>query len=456
MLIMTFLAIWGTMRGHGPFLTQSPAENALALQLFLLMTAAPLMLLAVVIEEERRSKEALRESKDLMGLAAEAADVAMWAWDVSGNDGWMTERGRSMFGLKPDAHLDLPAVADHVHPDDRAARESAIQRALENRGEYEMEYRVQRPDGSVRWINGRGRCVEPDDGSGLKLFGVSMDVTVRKEAEVSAAQEREELAHLSRVALLGEMAASLAHELNQPLAAIVANANAAQRFLARDDVNLQEIREILGDIASDGHRGSDVIRGIKAMVRKVEGKRVAVDVNAMIHDVVRLARADAHARRCQLATDLEPELPPVLGDPVQLQQVLLNLVINALDALRTSPADECRVEIKSRRVGAESVEVSVSDHGPGLPADAPARIFQRFYSTKRDGMGMGLAIARSIVEAHSGTLDAENAEGGGARFWFRVAVHEVGSDGGTNDESAASHPAGPGSEETPLTTIPAL
>ena len=176
----------------------------------------------------------------------------------------------------------------------------------------------------------------------------------------------------------------------------------------------------------------------------------------MIHDVVRLARADAHARRCQLATDLEPELPPVLGDPVQLQQVLLNLVINALDALRTSPADECRVEIKSRRVGAESVEVSVSDHGPGLPADAPARIFQRFYSTKRDGMGMGLAIARSIVEAHSGTLDAENAEGGGARFWFRVAVHEVGSDGGTNDESAASHPAGPGSEETPLTTIPAL
>jgi len=131
-------------------------------------------------------------------------------------------------------------------------------------------------------------------------------------------------------------------------------------------------------------------------------------------------------------------------------------VINALDALRTSPADQCRVKITSRRVGAESIEVSVSDHGPGLPADAPARIFQRFYSTKRDGMGMGLAIARSIVEAHSGTLDAENAEGGGARFWFRVAVHEAGGDAGTVDKNAAGHPPGPAGEETPLTTIPAL
>ena len=144
MLIITFLAIWGTMRGHGPFLTQTPAENALALQLFLLMTATPLMLLAVVIEEERRSKEALRESKDQMGLAAEAANAAMWVWDVSGDDVWMTERGRSLFGFKPDARIDFAATIDRVHPEDRAAREGAIRRALETRGEYEMEYRVQR------------------------------------------------------------------------------------------------------------------------------------------------------------------------------------------------------------------------------------------------------------------------------------------------------------------------
>ena len=143
MLIITFQAIWGTMRGHGPFLAQTPAENALALQLFLLVTATPLMLLAVVIEEERRSKEALRESANLMGLAAEAANLAMWVWDVSGNDVWMTERGRSLFGFKPDARLDFAATFDRVHPEDRTARESAIKRALETRGEYDMEYRVQ-------------------------------------------------------------------------------------------------------------------------------------------------------------------------------------------------------------------------------------------------------------------------------------------------------------------------
>ena len=157
MLIMTVQAIWGTMRGHGPFLAQTPVENALALQLFLLVTATPLMLLAVVIDEERRSKEALRESANLMGLAAEAGNLAMWVWDVSGNDVWMTERGRSLFGLAPDARLDFAATFDRVHPDDRAAREGAIPQALQTRGEYDMEYRVQQADGDVRWIHGRGR-----------------------------------------------------------------------------------------------------------------------------------------------------------------------------------------------------------------------------------------------------------------------------------------------------------
>jgi PAS domain S-box-containing protein len=424
MLIITFQAIWGTMRGHGPFLTQSPAENALALQLFLLMTAAPLMLLAVVIEEECRAKEALRESKDRMDLAVEAANVAMWVWDVSGDDGWMTERGRSLLGLKPDAPVDYAALLDRVHPEDRAAREAAIKHALATRGEYEMEYRVLQPDGGVRWINARGRCGAPGDGTGLKLFGVSMDVTARKAAEAAAARDREELEHLCRVALVGEMAASLAHEVNQPLAAMVSNANAAQRFLANDDVDLREVREILTDISSDGHRASDVIRGIKDLVRKVEGQRAVVDVNLVIGEVVRLVRPDAHARGCELATGLEPGLPPVLADPVQLQQVLLNLVVNAFHAMHRSPRDERRVEITSCRADARTVEVSVRDRGPGLPFGAPSRVFERFYSTKRDGMGMGLAIARSIVEAHSGTIDAENADGGGARFWFRIPVHQ--------------------------------
>ena len=213
MLIMTFLAIWGTMRGHGPFLAQTPAENALQLQLFLLVTATPLMLLAVVIEEERRSKEALRESANLMGLAAEAGNLAMWVWDVSGNDVSMTEGGRSLFGLKPDARLDFAATFDRVHPEDRASREAAIRQALETRGVYDVEYRLQPTDGMARWIHGRGRCVSPDADTGPKLFGVSMDVTARKQAEASAAQKRAELEHVARVATLGELTTTLTHEL---------------------------------------------------------------------------------------------------------------------------------------------------------------------------------------------------------------------------------------------------
>jgi C4-dicarboxylate-specific signal transduction histidine kinase len=310
-----------------------------------------------------------------------------------------------------------------VHPEDRAARESAIKQALETHGEYELEYRVQLPDGSVRWISARGRYTSTTNGKGARLLGVSMDVTARKQAELEGAQQREDLEHLSRVALVGEMATSLAHELSQPLTAMVTNASAAQRFLARGEVNPDELRELLADIAADGLRAGDVIRGIKGMVRKVESERRAVDVNEVIANVLRLVRADALAHGCALATELESALPPILGDAVQLQQVLLNLIINAFDAMRKSPCDSCRVEIASRYVDTKSVEVSVRDFGPGLPADESARVFERFFSTKNDGMGMGLAIARSIIEAHTGTLGAENAEGGGARFWFRVPTH---------------------------------
>ena len=259
MLVVTFLAIWGTMRGHGPFLAQTPAENAVALQLFLLVTATPLMLLAVVIEGERRSKEALRASANLMGLAAEAGSLAMWVWDVSGNDVWMTERARSLFGLEPGARLDFAATFDRVHPEDRAAREGAIQQALQTRGEYEVEYRVQQADGPARWIYGRGRCVEPDDGTGPKLFGVSMDVTARKQAEASAAQKRAELEHVARVATLGELTTTLTHELKQPLTVIGINAYVGVRLLDAPEPDLQKVRSTLADICevTDARRRSD-------------------------------------------------------------------------------------------------------------------------------------------------------------------------------------------------------
>ncbi len=369
-----------------------------------------------------RAEKELAESKELMHLAASAANLGMWVWDVAKDEAWMTEEGRGLFDIPAATRIDYDAILQQVHPEDRSLREAAIQKAIETRGAYEMEYRILQSNGDIRWLIARGRCISKEHGKELKIFGVSMDVTARKKAERDALDQREELGHLTRVALLGEMATSLAHELNQPLTAIVANASAAQRFIANNAMDPEELRDILADIAASGLRAGKIIRGIKDMVGKAVGDRAALDVNDVIEDTLRLMRTDALTIECTLSTELTTPLPLVVGSAVQLQQVLLNLIINALDVMRVHRGPLCKIEIRSLLFSPQLIEVSVRDYGPGLPPDAPQKVFQRFYSTKKDGMGMGLSIARSIVEAHNGTLEASNADGGGACFRFRLPV----------------------------------
>ena len=424
MLIITFLAIWGTMRGHGPFLAQTPAENALALQLFLLVTATPLMLLAVVIEEERRSKEALGESANLMGLAAEAGNLAMWVWDVSGNDVWMTERGRSLFGLKPDARLDFAATFDHVHPEDRAARDGAIQQALQTRGEYEMEYRVREADGTARWIHGRGRWVWPDDGTGPKLFGVSMDVTARKQAEASAAQKRAELEHIARVATLGELTATLTHELRQPLAAILTNAYVGVCLLDAPEPDLQKVRGALADISDVTERAGEVIGGLRAMLKRdAAASMTHVDVNNVIRIVEGIAHGDAVAQKVAVYLDLSADVRPVTGDSIQLQQVVLNLMLNAFSAMSGNGPDGVRrLVMRTTSMDESRVLIEVHDSGTGIAAEKLETIFDPFTTSKPEGLGMGLSICRSIIERHGGTISAANNPDRGATFSITLPV----------------------------------
>ena len=418
MLIITFQAIWGTMRGHGPFLAQTPAENATALQLFLLVTATPLMLLAVVIEDERRSKEALRESANLMGLAAEAGNLAMWVWDVSGNDVWMTERGRSLFGLEPGARLDFAATFDRVHPEDRTAREGAITQALQTRGEYEVEYRVQQADGMARWIHGRGRGVGPDDGTGPKLFGVSMDVTARKQAEAAAAQKRAELEHVARVATIGELTATLTHELQQPLAAILGNSYVGRRLLDAPEPDLQEVRGTLDDIHEITERASEVIDGLRAMLKRDRTASLTnVDVNDVIRSVERIVHGDANLHRVTVHLDLSSDVRPVKGDSVQLQQVILNLMLNAFSAINGNGLDGRRlVVVRTNPIGESNVLVEVQDSGTGIAAEKLESIFDPFITSKPEGLGMGLSICRSIIERHGGKISAANNPDRGATF----------------------------------------
>jgi two-component system sensor kinase FixL len=615
----------------------------------------------------KRVEGSLRDSEERMSVAAEAANLGMWVWDLARGEVWMTDKGRALFGLAPDALVDNAALISRVHPDDRAARAAALKRAIQTQGEYDMEYRVLLPDGRLRWIGARGHCMTVGDPKGIRLLGVSMDVTAqkqaqdalresearframadtapvmiwmsgtdklctffnkgwldftgrslvqelgngwaegvhredfarcfevyansfdarepftmeyrlrrsdgeyrwvldngaprvasdgtflgyigsciditerkqaqdrfellveaspngivlvnaqghivlvnayaeklfgyerqeligqdvellvperfrveppahpagfhaataaratgaglelfarhkdgtefpveigssliespegtlvlsvivdvsaRKQAETEARQHREELAHLSRVAIMGEMAGSLAHELNQPLTGIVNNASAGRRFIARGRADLPKLDSLFEAVVSDGHRAGEIIRGIRGMVRKGAEVRGPVNLNDVIARVLGFVHSDALGHHCALITETDPKLPLVEADQVQLQQVLLNLVVNALEAMRETPAAERRMIIRSERESDVRVRVSVRDFGVGLPVEGPQEIFEPYFSTKREGMGMGLAIARSIITLHGGELAATNAQGGGACVYFSL------------------------------------
>jgi PAS domain S-box-containing protein len=372
----------------------------------------------VDVTEFLDTERALREFEERVILAAEAAHLGVWEMDTDTNELWMSDGARTLFQFDSETRLDHGSVQDRVHPEDRALRDSAVKGAVETQSQFEIEYRVLLPDGTLRWIGSRGRCVTGENGT--RLLGVSIDITPRKLAEADALRHREELGHMSRVAAMGELTASIAHELNQPLSGITSNASAGQRFIDRGDVDLRELRELLGDIVADGRRAGDVIRGIQSMVKKGVPARQAVNLNDLVIKVAHMVNPNAMLQSCQLETLLQPNLPAIEADPIQLQQVLLNLVINAFDAMHDTPEAHRKIVIATERNVDGSICASVRDYGVGIPEGARERVFEHFFTTKAKGLGMGLTIVRSIVESHGGTIAAENADGGGARFYFTL------------------------------------
>ena len=426
MLIITILAIWGTMRGRGPFLAQTPAENALALQLFLLMVATPLLLLAVAIEDERRSKEALHVSEERMSLAVESAQLALWEWDVASDRVWMSEEGRKFLGFEPGQPLHYADLAGRVHPDDSAVRATAIRHALESGGSYEAEYRIILPDRSVRWIAARGRSPNPGvNGAAPRVLGISMDVTHQKQAAVEAQLQREELAHLSRAATLSALSGSLAHELSQPLGSILSNAQAGQRFMSQDAPDLVELRAILSDIVSENRRAAAIIDRLRTMLRRGQVALQPVSVNECLEELLRLTRTNLIARGVSVSSLTTGDLPPAMTDRVQLQQVLLNLIVNACDAMESNPPDGRDLTITTS-VAQNEMRIGVLDCGVGLPDDVET-LFQPFHSTKAGGLGMGLSICRTLVTSHGGRLWAERRAGRGAAFHIALPLARDGA-----------------------------
>jgi signal transduction histidine kinase len=261
----------------------------------------------------------------------------------------------------------------------------------------------------------------------LRLLGeVFANALARKQAELEAQRLRQELAHIGRVSALGELTASLAHELNQPLTAILTNAQAAQRLLAAAEVDLNEIREVLDDIVADDKRAGGVIRRLRELLKKGDPEFMSLDVNEIGGEVAWLMRHDTATRSVTMNLEFAADLPRVLGDRAQLQQVVLNLVLNGLEAMRDSSAGERTLVIRTVRDGAEAVRLAVQDSGTGIDEEHVERLFQPLHTTKAEGLGMGLAIARTIVEAHGGRLGAANNAAGGATFHFTLPVHAGG------------------------------
>ena len=259
-----------------------------------------------------------------------------------------------------------------------------------------------------------------DTSEGILVLAAVVDISARKESEAEALRHREEISHLSRVAAMGELAASIAHELNQPLSGITLNAGTGQRLIARGDGDVGELRHVLSDIVADARRAGEVIRGIQNMVKKGSSARQRLNLNNLVTDTVRLVIPNAMLHSCDLEILLEPNLPDIEADPIQMQQVLLNLVINALDAIQDAPVGRRKVLVATERTLTGAIRTSVRDYGNGIPEEVRARVFEQFFTTKAKGLGMGLAIVQTIIKSHDGSIVAENADGGGARFYFTL------------------------------------
>jgi PAS domain S-box-containing protein len=670
--ILSAIAIWGTMHGFGPFVGQTENQSLLALQSWTAVLTITAMALSAGMAERGRAEEALRESEANMSLAANAANLGLWVWNIPGGDErWVTEKWRQLFGFADSKPVPFDRFLEVVHPGDRERVKQVVQHVWEHGEEYEIEYRITRPDGTIRWIAGHGsveldergkpvlargvarditkrkiaeeelresearfrtvanaapvliwmagpdklctffnkgwleftgrsleqelgngwaegvhpedidRCLDiyqnsfnahesftmeyrlrrsdgeyrwvldigtprfASDGafigyigsciditerkaaeekfrlvldaapnamimvdpagvinfanaSAATVFGYSLseligcqiemlipkrfrdrhpgyrkdflshpsgramgvgrdlfgrrkdgsefpvevglspmrttrgvfvlasliDITARKAAEEEARRRREQVELLGRVSLLGEMTASLSHELNQPLAAIVNNANAAMQYLEQGKLDPEQLQEILTDVAGDARRAHDIMHNVRSAIKKGSAIRGRINLNDVVKAVTHMVHLDAAAHFCKVEMSLAPNLPAIEGDPSQIQQVLINLVRNAFDAMRDTPPSGRKVEIATNYNGDGTIGVAVRDYGSGIPEPTQERLFEHFFTTKEEGLGMGLAIVRSIVEAHGGSIAAENADGGGARFRFRLPTKE--------------------------------
>jgi PAS domain S-box-containing protein len=369
------------------------------------------------ITERVQAEQALRESEQRLSLAQSAAHMGVWHLDLATHEITFSADYARLYGLASDRRtLTHQEWLSMIHPDDRGRVQTLIRETLEQSHIWDAEYRVVWPDGTVHWLLAKGTVFLDDSHRPSRSTGVVMDITDRKQAEAVMRRSLDQIAHLNRVAAMGELTGSLAHELNQPLAAILSNAQAASRFLDRESPDLAQVQECLTDIVADDKRAGEVIKRVRALLKKEESGAAQVDLNEVVGDVIRLLQNDAMLRKTSVAFEPAPNLPVVLGDRVQLYQVVLNLMVNGLEASGEQVRGDRWLRVQTTRPPGGAVELMVKDSGTGIAESDLGRVFEPFFTTKREGLGMGLSICRSIVQAHGGRVWAENSAEGGAIF----------------------------------------
>ena len=384
------------------------------------------------IHDLKAAEETLRRSEGYLAEAQRLSHTGSWALVPGMPDiRYMSEECYRLMGFEShDGPLRFEMVLQRLHPDDQARIREVVETADREKSNFELDYRVVHPGGEIRDIHAVGHPVLSPSGELVELVGTVIDITERKRAEVERERLRQaqaDLARVNRVTTMGELTASLAHEVNQPIGAAVTNASTCLRWLAGDTPNLEEARAAAMRVVTDGRRAAEIISRVRQLFKKGSTERELLDVNEVVREMIVILQGEAARQNIVATMDLAEDLPQVLGDRVQLQQVMMNLIMNGIDAMKSVNGAR-ELAINSRLVETEEILVSVSDTGVGLPPKQADQIFNAFFTTKLHGTGMGLRISGTIVESHGGRLWAEDNSPRGARFHFtlptKIEAHE--------------------------------
>ena len=375
------------------------------------------------IEDRKRAEEELRRSEAKLAEAQRVSQTGSFVWNFSTGERFGSKEFFRILGFDEPRSVTFEMILQRAHPEDRVFVEQTIDCATRDGKDLDYEHRLLMPDGSVKYVHVVAHAVR-DQADQLEFVGAVVDVTSTKQAEEKLHTARMELAHVTRVATLGELTASIAHEVNQPLAAVVANADAALRWLNRETPDLAAARRSVEWVISDSYRASEVIRRVRALANKTDMEKAPLDFNQVVKEAIALVQRELTSQRILLRAELAPVRLAVFGDRIQLQQVIINLLINGIEAMKPITGRPRELVIRSSQDESSQVRLSVTDCGVGISAENVNRLFNAFFTTKSSGLGMGLSICRSIVEAHGGRLSASGNEGPGATFQFVLPLHQ--------------------------------